>query len=143
MSCPYGSQVVAEGRDFGDCCPPVVNVYTFVALVGGVALATYFLRGVVITTKVKLLRIVPLTLTNLTSLHLRGERGALRMTGPHGSCRQSRMTGSPWETLLHRPSPAGPLSGGVCPGSSRHFPPGLEHPRFPSPRRLEDAHLSR
>ena len=35
--------------DYGHCCPPVFDPYTLVALLGGVALATYFLRLVIIT----------------------------------------------------------------------------------------------
>ena len=33
---------------YGHCCPPVFDPYTLVALLGGVALATYFLRLVII-----------------------------------------------------------------------------------------------
>ena len=33
---------------YGQCCPPVFDPYTLVALLGGVALATYFLRLVII-----------------------------------------------------------------------------------------------
>ena len=35
--------------DYGHCCPPVFDPYTLVALLGGIALATYFLRIVIIT----------------------------------------------------------------------------------------------
>ena len=35
--------------DSGHCCPPVFNPYTWIALIGGIALATYFLRIVIIT----------------------------------------------------------------------------------------------
>ena len=35
---------------YGHCCPPVFDPYTLVALLGGVALATYFLRLVIVTT---------------------------------------------------------------------------------------------
>ena len=34
---------------YGHCCPPVFDPYTLVALLGGIALATYFLRIVIIT----------------------------------------------------------------------------------------------
>ena len=34
---------------YGHCCPPVFDPYTLVALLGGVALATYFLRLVIVT----------------------------------------------------------------------------------------------
>ena len=29
---------------YGHCCPPVFDPYTLVALLGGIALATFFLR---------------------------------------------------------------------------------------------------
>ena len=45
MSSLFGS----SSEDYGHCCPPVFNPYTLVALLGGVALATYFLRLVIIT----------------------------------------------------------------------------------------------
>ena len=32
------------------CCPPVFDPYTLLALLGGIALATYFLRLVIVTT---------------------------------------------------------------------------------------------
>ena len=35
---------------YGQCCPPVFDPYTLVALLGGIALATYFLRLVIVTT---------------------------------------------------------------------------------------------
>ena len=41
--------VVSSSDDYGHCCPPVFDPYTLVALLGGVALATYFLRIVIIT----------------------------------------------------------------------------------------------
>ena len=34
---------------YGHCCPPVFDPYTLVALLGGIALATYFLRLVIVT----------------------------------------------------------------------------------------------
>ena len=34
---------------YDQCCPPVFDPYTLVALLGGIALATYFLRIVIIT----------------------------------------------------------------------------------------------
>ena len=40
---------VSSSDDYGHCCPPVFDPYTLVALLGGVALATYFLRIVIIT----------------------------------------------------------------------------------------------
>ncbi len=39
----------SSSEDLGHCCPPVFDPYTLVALLGGVALATYFLRLVIIT----------------------------------------------------------------------------------------------
>ena len=33
---------------YGHCCPPVFDPYTLVALIGGIALATFFLRLVII-----------------------------------------------------------------------------------------------
>ena len=32
------------------CCPPVFDPYTLTALIGGIALVTYFLRVVIVTT---------------------------------------------------------------------------------------------
>ena len=40
----------SDSGDYGHCCPPVFDPYTLVALVGGIALATYFLRVVIVTT---------------------------------------------------------------------------------------------
>jgi len=34
----------AASSGYGDCCPPVVDVYALVALLAGIALAAYFLR---------------------------------------------------------------------------------------------------
>ena len=34
----------SEGYDNSDCCPPVVDPYTLLALLAGIALAAYFLR---------------------------------------------------------------------------------------------------
>ena len=39
----------SESDSYGHCCPPVFDPYTLVALLGGIALATYFLRLVIIT----------------------------------------------------------------------------------------------
>ena len=41
--------VISSSDDYGHCCPPVFDPYTLVALLGGIALATYFLRIVIIT----------------------------------------------------------------------------------------------
>ena len=41
--------VGSSSDDYGHCCPPVFDPYTLVALLGGIALATYFLRIVIIT----------------------------------------------------------------------------------------------
>ena len=54
----YDNVTSATGRDlissassgYGHCCPAVFDPYTLVALVGGIALVTYFLRVVIITT---------------------------------------------------------------------------------------------
>ena len=53
----------SEARLFGSlsdnydsCCPPVFDPYTLVALLGGIALATYFLRIVIITTFIMMKR---------------------------------------------------------------------------------------
>ena len=32
----------------GDCCPPVVDPYTWLVMIGGIALATYFLRVAIV-----------------------------------------------------------------------------------------------
>ena len=40
---------VSASDDYGHCCPPVFDPYTLVALLRGIALATYFLRIVIIT----------------------------------------------------------------------------------------------
>ena len=45
MTSLFGS----SSDDYGHCCPPVFDPYTLVALLGGIALATYFLRIVIIT----------------------------------------------------------------------------------------------
>ena len=39
----------SSSDEYGHCCPPVFDPYTLVALLGGIALATYFLRLVIIT----------------------------------------------------------------------------------------------
>lgn len=46
MSDLFGS----HSDSYGHCCPPVFDPYTLVALLGGIALATYFLRLVIVTT---------------------------------------------------------------------------------------------
>ena len=33
---------------YGECCPPVLDPYTLLALLGGIALATYFLQQVIV-----------------------------------------------------------------------------------------------
>ena len=43
------SLFASSSNDYGHCCPPVFDPFTLVALLGGVALATYFLRLVIIT----------------------------------------------------------------------------------------------
>lgn len=45
MTSLFGS----SSDDYNQCCPPVFDQYTLVALLGGVALATYFLRLVILT----------------------------------------------------------------------------------------------
>lgn len=40
---------VSSSDHYDHCCPPVFDPYTLVALLGGIALATYFLRIVIIT----------------------------------------------------------------------------------------------
>ena len=37
---------------YGGCCPPVVDPYTWLALIAGIALATYFLRVLITVTMV-------------------------------------------------------------------------------------------
>ena len=44
-----GRNYAGSYSDYNDCCPPVFNPYTMIALIGGIALATYFLRIVIIT----------------------------------------------------------------------------------------------
>ena len=50
MSSLLGSVGSYSDHGYGHCCPPVFDPYTLVALLGGVALATYFLRLVIVTT---------------------------------------------------------------------------------------------
>ena len=38
----------SESDSYGHCCPPVFDPYTLVALLAGIALATFFLRLVII-----------------------------------------------------------------------------------------------
>ena len=40
------------GHGHGGCCPPVVDPYTLLALLSGIALATYFLRVLITVTTV-------------------------------------------------------------------------------------------
>ena len=35
---------------YGECCPPVLDPYTLLALLGGIALATFFLQQVITMT---------------------------------------------------------------------------------------------
>ena len=35
----------------GECCPPVVDPYTFLALIAGIALITWFLQMVIVMTE--------------------------------------------------------------------------------------------
>ena len=35
---------------YGECCPPVLDPYTLLALLGGIALATFFLQQVIVMT---------------------------------------------------------------------------------------------
>ena len=45
----FSSQSASHSGGYGDdCCPPVVDPYTWLALIAGIALATYFLRVVII-----------------------------------------------------------------------------------------------
>ena len=41
----HGAQTSGYGEQ---CCPPVIDPYTWLALVGGIALATYFLREAIV-----------------------------------------------------------------------------------------------
>ena len=46
-------QLLGSASDgYGHCCPPVFDPYTLVALIGGIALATYFLRIVIVTSTI-------------------------------------------------------------------------------------------
>jgi hypothetical protein len=45
----YGA---ASGGHHGGCCPPVVDTYTLLALIVGIALATYFLNVLINVTTV-------------------------------------------------------------------------------------------
>ena len=40
----------SSSGQYGHCCPPVFDPSTIAALIGGIALATYFLRLVIINT---------------------------------------------------------------------------------------------
>ena len=45
MSISLRNKLYASASDsYGHCCPPVFDPYTLVALLGGIALATFFLR---------------------------------------------------------------------------------------------------
>ena len=49
----YGSSTSLLGSSsdhYGHCCPPVFDASTIAALIGGIALATFFLRLVIVTT---------------------------------------------------------------------------------------------
>ena len=46
----YGASMGQGQGGYGHCCPPVFDPYTLVALLGGIALAAYFLRLVIVTT---------------------------------------------------------------------------------------------
>ena len=35
---------------YEECCPPVLDPYTLIALLGGIALATFFLQQVIVMT---------------------------------------------------------------------------------------------
>ena len=49
QSCSEGRSLFGSSSDhYGHCCPPVFDPYTLVALLGGIALATFFLRLVII-----------------------------------------------------------------------------------------------
>ena len=48
---PRSGDLYAAASGGGDCCPPVVDQYTWLALIAGIALATYFLR-IAITTNI-------------------------------------------------------------------------------------------
>ena len=43
-----GTEVSGRDGHGSYCCPPVVDPYTWIALIAGIALATYFLRVVII-----------------------------------------------------------------------------------------------
>ena len=46
-----GRQFPLASSGYGEtCCPPVVDPYTWLALISGIALATYFLRITITTT---------------------------------------------------------------------------------------------
>ena len=50
-----GSTIFGSYSDsYGHCCPPVFDPYTLLALIGGIALATYFL-GIVIITEIMMM----------------------------------------------------------------------------------------
>ena len=42
-----GSDLYGE---HGECCPPVVDPYTFLAMIAGISLATWFLQMVIVMT---------------------------------------------------------------------------------------------
>ena len=53
MSISLRNKLYASASDsYGHCCPPVFDPYTLVALIGGIALATYFLRIVIVTSTI-------------------------------------------------------------------------------------------
>ena len=45
----FSSYGLISGDTGGTCCPPVVDPYSWVALLGGITLTTYFLRVAIIT----------------------------------------------------------------------------------------------
>ena len=44
----FSSYDLISGDTGGTCCPPVVDPYSWVALLGGITLTTYFLRVAII-----------------------------------------------------------------------------------------------
>ena len=55
---------VSSSHGYDHCCPPVFDPYTLVALIGGSALATYFLRLIVIITEIMMMVDPPPQLQN-------------------------------------------------------------------------------
>ena len=48
-----GLYAAASGGGYDGCCPPVVDPYTLLALIAGIALATYFLNVLINVTTVR------------------------------------------------------------------------------------------